>query len=132
MILLDTHVLVWFVSNPEKLSKKAQDLIEKEIQTRRQLLVSSISIWEIYILIKKERLRLAIDVDLWIEKIEQSSIFQFVPVDNQIAAKAVELNNKFHEDPADRIIVATALIHEAKLITSDKKIINSKEVQTIW
>ncbi len=132
MILLDTHILVWFISNPEKLSKKAKKAIEREIDTKKQILVSSISIWEIYMLVKKDRIKLTIDIDSWIKKIEQSGLFEFVPIDNQISIKSVELNNKFHEDPADRMIVATSLILDAKLITSDKKILNSKKVQTIW
>lgn len=132
MILLDTHILVWYVSNPEKLSEKAKKAIEREINTKKQILVSSISIWEIYMLVKKDRIKLTIDIDSWVKKIEQSALFQFVPIDNQISIKSVQLNHKFHEDPADRMIVATSLIFDAKLITSDKKILNSHKVQTIW
>ncbi len=132
MILLDTHILVWFISNPEKLSKKAKKAIEREIDTKKQILVSSISIWEIYMLVKKDRIRLTLDIDSWVKKIEQSGLFEFVPIDNQISTKSVTLDSKFHEDPADRMIVATSLTRDAKLITSDKKILNSKKVQAIW
>lgn len=132
MILFDTHVLIWFISNPEKLSSKAQRIIEKEIKAKRQFLVSSISIWEIYMLVKRDRLKLAIDTDSWVRKIEQTGSFHFISIDNQIAAKSVVLNNSFHDDPADRMIVATALHLGAILITSDQKILNYPNIQAVW
>lgn len=128
MIILDTHILVWYISDPKKLSTKLKKTIETEIK-KSEILVSSISIWEIYMLVKKGKLTLSLDVDSWIEQIEQSGVFRFIPVDNQIAAKSVKLNSSFHEDPADRIIMATALHLGAKLLIGDEKI--SKYLSTL-
>jgi len=132
MIILDTHVLVWWVSNPEKLSDKAQKLIGRDAKKVNEILVSSISVWEICMLIKKNRLKLTMDTDTWIEKIEQITFLQFIPVDNKIAEQSVNLHGIFHNDPADRMIIATALNYGAVLITSDRKILNYPYVQSIW
>lgn len=131
MIILDTHVLVWFVSNPEKLSKSAKKRIEGEVK-KNNVLVSSISTWEIYMLVKKGRLRLSMDVDSWFEKIEELNFLNFMPVDNKIAAKSVMLPESIGGDPADRMIVATAREHGAVLITSDARLRSYKHVQSLW
>jgi PIN domain nuclease of toxin-antitoxin system len=131
MIILDTHVLVWFISSPDNLSLKAKNAIEKEIE-KNQLLVSSISVWEIYMLVKKKRLKFTVPVSKWMEKVESLSFINFIPVDNQIAAKSVILPKPFHQDPADRIIVATAIIEEATLITGDKRILDYPYVKSLW
>lgn len=131
MIVLDTSVLVWLVSDPEHLSARARRLIEREKKTNG-IRVSSISIWEIFLLVKKERLRLSMDVRAWIEKIERLPFLEFVPVDNRIAQFSVNLPEPFHADPADRMIVATARVLGATLITSDRKILRYPHVQTVW
>ena len=131
MIVLDTHVLIWWISDSEKLSPEALKIIEKE-KGNGLILVSSISVWELYMLIKKDRLKLTMDTDSWLEKVESLPFVQFIPVDNQIAAKSVNLPGEFHADPADRIIVATAREKGVDLITSDEKIQNYSHVQCIW
>lgn len=131
MIVLDTHVLVWLVSNPGQLSANAQKHINEEVK-KNEVLVSSISIWEIYMLIKKERLKLIMHKDAWLEKVESLPFIQFVPVDNRIASQSVDLTEPLHADPADRIIIATALSHGATLITSDRKILNYPHLSSLW
>jgi PIN domain nuclease of toxin-antitoxin system len=131
MILLDTHVLIWWISDPEKLSVNAAKAIKRESENG-ELLVSSISVWEIYLLVTKGRLTLTMDVDRWIEQIEQLPFIQFIPVTNRIAAKSVTLPEDFHADPADRIIVATAREKGIMLITSDERIRNYSHVQSLW
>lgn len=131
-MVLDTHVLVWWVDDPTKLSTKVKKIIETALKKEEVILASSISVWEIYMLVKKGRLSFSIDLEVWFENLEQLSFLQFVPVDNRIAAKSVTLPEPFHNDPADRIIIATAREYGAKLITSDKRILNYRHVQSIW
>lgn len=131
MIVLDTSVLIWWTSSPEKLSQKARKIIEKEIK-KGEILVSSISIWEIYLLIKKDRLKFFTDPDSWLEKVESLPFIRFIPIDNKIAAKSVSLAPPLHDDPADRMIIATTLQYGAMLITSDKRILSYSHVQSIW
>ncbi|OGM26867.1 twitching motility protein PilT [Candidatus Woesebacteria bacterium RIFCSPHIGHO2_01_FULL_39_28] len=131
MILLDTHTFVWWIGNPEFLSIKAKQEIDKA-KNKREILVSSISVWEICLLVTKKRLKLTMDVETWIEKVEELSVVKFVPIDNKIAIKSTQLLDPFHKDPADRIIVASALENGATLITSDKKILEYPFVKTLW
>lgn len=132
MTVLDTQSLLWWINSSRKLSKRARHKIQSEIKKDEHLLVSSISIWEISLLIKKERLKLTMDIFSWIEKVESLPYIQFIPVDNKVAAKSVMLSEFLHNDPADRIIIATSLLYGAPLITSDKRILHYRPVQTVW
>ena len=131
MTVLDTHILVWFVSSPEKLPEQVRRHLDREIK-RDGLLASSISVWEIYMLVKKGRLRLSMNLDTWIDKVEQLTFLQFIPVDNKIAASSVILPEPLHNDPADRIILATAREYAATLVTSDTQLLNYPHVRTLW
>ncbi len=129
MILLDTNTLLWWICVPQKLSKKIRKVIDQA--SKEQIVVSSISVWEISLLIKKERVGFFIDADHWLEQVESLPFIRFIPLDNKIAIQSVNLPDFSHKDPADRIIIATAQIMGATLITSDKKILNYKHVQTL-
>lgn len=131
MILLDTHVWVWFVSEPKRLSKAAKIAIDTAI-AQKGLLISSISAWEVALLVAKKRLKLTMDIADWIAKSERLPFFQFIPVDNSVAVKSVNLPQPFHQDPADRIIIATALGVGTPVVTKDEKILNYSHVKSIW
>lgn len=129
MIVLDTHTLIWWLKDKTKLSVQAKRQIDLA-KKNNGIYISSISIWEIALLVQKGKVDLGMDVKLWIEKLRKSSL-HFVPVDNEIALTSVYLPGNFHKDPADRIIVATARCLGAKLITVDAKIRAYKHVQTV-
>lgn len=131
MIMLDTHTWVWWVSNPEKLSIPARERIEKGV-IDKNIFISSISAWEVAMLTARGRLKLTMDAREWIAKSELLPFLRFIPVTNQIAIKSVSLPGKLHSDPADRIIVATAIIQEATLITADEKILDYPHIETLW
>lgn len=132
MIVLDTHTLIWWIDSPEKLSKKARKIIDEEKHEEGNLLVSSISTLEIYRLVKNGKLQLINDIGSWLEKIESLPAVRFISVDNKIAISSINLSDFEHKDPADRIIIATALQFGVTLITSDKKILNYPHVQSAW
>jgi PIN domain nuclease of toxin-antitoxin system len=131
MIVLDTHTWIWFISNPERLSKRAKAAVNAGVKDK-SILLSSISAWELALLVAKKRLKLTIDVTDWIAKSESLPFIQFVPVTNSIAVKSVNLPLPLHPDPADRIIIATALSMGAPLVTKDKKLLNYSMINTIW
>ncbi|MCJ7687181.1 MAG: type II toxin-antitoxin system VapC family toxin [Desulfobacteraceae bacterium] len=131
MIVLDTHVWVWFVSNPELLSKAAKKAIDTSME-QKEIFISSISAWEVALLAAKKRLKLSIDVTDWIGKSERLPFLQFLPVDNSVAVKSVNLPQPLHKDPADRIIIATAMTIAAPLVTKDEKLLDYPHVETIW
>jgi PIN domain nuclease of toxin-antitoxin system len=105
LIVLDTHAWVWWISSPERLSPPARQRIDNEVE-KAPVHVSSISAWEVALLVKKGRLELTMDVEDWVAKTEALPFLRFVPVDNQIAVLSTRLPGELHEDPADRIIAA--------------------------
>jgi PIN domain nuclease of toxin-antitoxin system len=131
MIVLDTHVWVWFVSNPELLSKPAKKAINAAM-AQKEIFISSISAWEVALLVDKKRLELTLDITDWIAKTEKLQFFQFIPVDNSVAVKSVNLPQPLHSDLADRIIIATAITIAASVVTKDEKILNYPHVKSIW
>jgi PIN domain nuclease of toxin-antitoxin system len=132
MVVIDTHILVWWVSDNKSLSKTAAKTIKDSLASGSEVIISSISVWEIAMLIKKNRLVLSMDITSWLDSVSQIEGVRFIPVDNAIGILATQLPGDFHSDPADRIIVATAGKLAAPLITADKKIINYPQVKTIW
>lgn len=132
MIVLDTHVLIWWVDGGEQLSEAVRVAIEHERhQEDGLILVSSISAWEIALLVQKNRLVLSTGIDEWLETVADIEGVRFVPVDNEVAVQSTRLPGEFHPDPADRMIVALARHVSAPLATADTKIQIYKHVKTM-
>lgn len=131
MIVLDTHVWLWWISNPELLASEASRAVNQAI-LENGIVISSISTWEVAMLVEKGRLELSIDVRDWVRKTEGLPFVRFIPVDNTISLRSVSLPGHFHADPADRIITATALTMGLPLVTKDEKILGYPHVNTIW
>jgi len=132
MIVIDTHILVWWVSGDQSLSKSAYQAINDTLASDREVIVSCISAWEISMLIEKGRLVLSMDVASWLDHVSQINGVRFMPIDNEIGVKATMLPGEFHKDPADRMIVATARKLAVPLVTADAKMIQYQHVKTIW
>ncbi len=131
MILLDTHAWVWWVSEPSMLSARAREAIE-DAAARQKLFVSAISVWEVATLVARGRLALKLPLGEWIRACESLPFLQFVPVDNAVALRSALLPEPFHQDPADRMIVATAQILDVPLVTRDGRMHSYPHVRTIW
>jgi PIN domain nuclease of toxin-antitoxin system len=132
MILLDTHALIWWVADPERIPTRSKRAISASIRDGESIAVSSVSIWEIAMLVDRGRLALTMDADAWITRVEALPFLTFIPVDNHIAARSVRLVPFPNRDPADRMIVATALGHGASLVTADLALQRYSAVKTIW
>lgn len=132
MIALDTHALVWWVSDPRRLPAKARRGIDAAVRAGETLNVSSISLWEIAMLLERGRLRLTVNVDAWLHNLQSLPMLEFHPVDNSVALRAVRLSNFAHRDPADRIIAATAIGLNATLVTGDARLRAYKPLSTLW
>ncbi len=129
MILLDTHAWLWWVNDPTQLSPCAKAEIDAAV-SNGDLRISSISTWEVALLVHKGRLQLTMEVEDWVARTEALPFVTFVPVSNRVAMKSVVL--PIHPDPADRLIIATALSLGATIVTKDDKIHSYKPVQTVW
>ncbi len=128
MILLDTHAWIWWTSDPERLSRKSRKAIEAE----RQLGLAAVSCWEFAMLIDKGRIAIDQNPVDWMERSFTERGIELLPLTPVVAVLSTQLGRGFHGDPADRQIVATALTHNAKLVTMDKNIRQFKPVETIW
>ena len=132
MIVLDTHGLVWLASGETaSLPAAARRAIAAELKGGR-IAISSISAWELAMLVAHGRMALSVDTRQWLDLVGQIEAVEFVPVDNAIAIDSVELPGEFHKDPADRLIVATARKLGAPLVTADEKIRAYPHLRTIW
>jgi len=124
VILLDTHVLIWWARRDfSRLTTPARDAIEAEMPVGR-ILVSSITAWETALLASLNRVTFAVSVQDWFADLSRISAVEFVPVDNEIGIEAVLLPDDFHRDPADRIIVATAREWDYQVVTRDRRILD--------
>ena len=120
MTILDTHICIWFISGNHRIGPRAGRRIGAAI-TNGTIAFSAISIWEIAMLLQKNRLISDMTADQWRQDLLDSG-FREIPVDGVIAARAGALDD-IHGDPADRIIIATALAGH-QLITDDADILN--------
>lgn len=121
MILLDTNVLLWRAEEDKRLSKQAVRTIDQAVD-RNEAYVSAISLWEIAMLIRKQRITFGQPLREWSRIAFGSNGLRLVPVDESIAIDAGELES-IHGDPGDRVVIATARILACPLLTADRAIL---------
>ena len=121
MIVLDTHVLVWAVSDDRKLGRKARAMIDR-LWTIGKVAVPAVAFWEAGLLQARRRLRLPSSAREWRDAVLAAGANE-LPLDGAVAVRALELAG-LHDDPADRFIVATALVHGATLMTADQRLLD--------
>ncbi len=129
MIVLDTHVWVWWVHGDARLTTtQAKAILANEPSG---IGVSAISCWEVAKLVERGKLKLPRPVVAWLREALGYPGVRLLGLTPEIAAASAALPDPFHRDPADQIIVATARTHGASLVTSDRKILSYPHVQTI-
>lgn len=129
MIILDTHIWVWWVHNTPLLSPQQIDVIKNnETET---IGISAISCWEVAKLVEYKRLELSMPLSEWFEAALIYPGIRLYPLTPEIAIESTRLPGDFHRDPSDQIIVATARINDCPVITSDNKILKYPHVKTI-
>ncbi len=126
MILLDTHVWIWWRSDPSRLSRRAK----REIDRARRVGLSAISLWELAMLVRKQRLELDRGLLEWVESALEEPVIEVLPLTPAVAALGSEL--EIHGDPGDRIITATALLAGAALVTKDEQLQSYAALKTVW
>lgn len=129
MILLDTHALVWAVTEPKRLSRSAASAISRARQGGG-LAIAAITLWELAVLVSRGRIQAYGTVDASIRLLTEGvAIMALTP---EIAALATQFPDDYPADPADRLIGATARAEGLPLVTRDLRIQESPLVQTIW
>jgi PIN domain nuclease of toxin-antitoxin system len=122
-LLLDTHIWYWLLTGNVRLKRQDVDGIIEAHAREREVMVSAISAWEIAMRANQGRMEVKRPYGIWMRQAIARSDVMLVPVDEEIAVEAYELPGVFHGDPADRMIVATARVKGATLLTYDKQII---------
>ena len=130
MILLDTHVVVWLALDQNRLSQKARATIEDARTKGDGLAISDITLFELAILVDKGRIRLNASLESFLQEVEAR--FVVLPITGRACVRALGLAAGYPNDPADRLIGATALVEGLPLVTADRGIRLSKVLQTIW
>ena len=123
VILLDTHVVIWSAADDARLGTKACDKIAAS-SLSNPFHVSAISAWETAMLVNRGRLDLGEPAVDWLAKAMKHEAWKAIPIDAAIAVEAVNLPGSFHNDPADRFIVATARLNGWALLTADRAILD--------
>ena len=130
LILLDTHVAIWLSYDYGRISEKAKKLIKAARQEERGIAISSITLLEVASLSSHKRIQLKPDLATFLSDLE----FRFVvlPITANIARQCFELPSGFPKDPVDRVIAATALVEDLRLVTADKEMKRSGAVPIVW
>lgn len=128
--LLDTHILIRWLNDVSRLSPEQREVIESA-GADSPLLVSDISLWEIATLYDLGRIRLTVPLREWLDKAVAPPLVRRQGISPAIATELAALPDSFHRDPADRILVATARVFGATLLTHDRRIVEANLVKTL-
>ena len=128
--LLDTHVLIWWLNDRTRLSQRQRDVVEAATGDA-PVHVSDISLWEVAMLQSLGRIRLALPLREWLDKAVAPPLVRRQGISPAVAAEVASLPDSFHRDPADRILVATARVLGATLLTQDRRILDASLAPTL-
>jgi PIN domain nuclease of toxin-antitoxin system len=128
VIVLDTHIWVWWVSENPRLTPQQQETIAAYQSSG--LGVSIISAWEVAKLVEKKRLELSCSVEEWLKQAVAYPGVRILPLTLSIVVQSTQLTG-FHNDPADQMIVATSKVRNCPLLTADEKILAYPGLQTL-
>jgi PIN domain nuclease of toxin-antitoxin system len=129
VILLDTHTVIWLAEEPEELSPAADKAITVERQSDG-LAICDKTLWELAMLITRGRIGVRTSLRDFLKEVERN--FKVLPITCDIAIQAQMFSDRYPRDPTDRLIGATALVHDMALLTKDDAIRASGEVKCIW
>lgn len=130
MILLDTHIWLWWLLGDGNLSPKERKALDEKASAQ-ELSISWVTIWETEMLERKQRISLQPDFQTWIRQATNPTFISVLPVDIEVVLAQRMLPHSFHADPADRLITATSLLAKYPLATHDGRILESEACE-IW
>lgn len=121
-LLLDTHVALWLDSGDDRLRASTRALIDGCWQIGGTIFLSAVTAWEIALLVDTARIDLDIPVEAWIERFVDRPGIEAVPLGYRAASRSYQLHHLEHRDPADRLLIATAIELACPLVTYDDRI----------
>jgi len=128
--LLDTHAWIWWISGDSRLTLREREALDNLLPSERPVL-AEISLWEVAMLVERDRLELDMDLESWLAVASAPATVELARLTPAVAAEVARLPEKFHRDPADRLIVATARVMKLRVLTRDKKI-SAARVVPLW
>lgn len=126
-LLLDTHILLWSVLEPDKLSTEVKAELE---HAHNELWLSPITLWEVHLLAERKRLQLQPDPARWIERLLAAIPFREASLTHAVALMSRRIDLA-HQDPADRFLAATAVVYGLTLLTADDRLLQSRQFPTL-
>jgi len=124
-LLLDTHIWLWSLREPDRLGRRVRRELES---ASNELWLSPISTWEAFLLNARGRIRLRGNLEEWLER--ATTNLQEAPLSHEIVLAAQQLPIS-HPDPADRFIAATAQVLDLTLVTADELLLGLGEIKTL-
>lgn len=131
MIVVDTHVIIWDALQPESLSPKATEMIARA-NAADGIIFCEISLWEIAMLVHRGRIHVETEYPNFIRLLRAANKYVFHGISPEIAELSTKLPPEISNDPADRLIAATAMALKAPLITADRNLRKATSIHTIW
>ena len=128
LVVLDTHAWIWWVSDPARLGRAGR----QAITAARRVGVPAICCWELATLAAKGRITVTPNPAVWIESALALPLVELMPLTPAVAVEASRLGDVFPGDPADRMIVASAILENGLLITKDERLLGLRAVRSAW
>jgi PIN domain nuclease of toxin-antitoxin system len=126
-LLLDTHIWFWSLTAPDRLGVKVR---RRLAQAKSGVWLSPISVWELLVLAERGRVRLDAEPRLWVRQALERAPLEEATLNHEVALRSREVALP-HHDPADRFLVATALVYDLALVTSDETLIDAKACRVL-
>jgi PIN domain nuclease of toxin-antitoxin system len=128
-LLLDTHIWLWHLEgSSEHTAAELTPLLDRS-GARSHLFVSDISYWEVAVKAAKDRLTLSVDLAVWLQRAEAAPGIRFRPLDRPVLLLSTRLRGAVHNDPVDRMLIATAQLGNIPLVTADRALIEYAHAQ---
>jgi PIN domain nuclease of toxin-antitoxin system len=121
-LLLDTHVALWLDSGDDRLRASTRALIDGCWQNGGTIFLSAVTAWEIALLVDTGRIDLDVPIEAWIERFLERPGIETAPLGHRAASRSYQLHHLEHRDPADRLLIATAIELACPLVTYDERI----------
>jgi PIN domain nuclease of toxin-antitoxin system len=122
-VLLDTHIALWLDSGSDRLRESTRGLIDRCWQGGGTIYLSAVTAWEVALLVDGGRIEIDIPVESWIRRFLDRPGIEAAPLNHNAAARAYTLHHLEHRDPADRLLISTAIERACPLITYDDRIL---------
>lgn len=121
-LLLDTHIALWLDSGSDRLRQSTRTLIDDCWKSGGTIFLSSVTAWEIALLVDTGRIELDVPVDAWVQRFLDRPGIVGAPLEHRAAAHSYQFHHLQHRDPADRLLIATAIELRCPLVTYDARI----------